>query len=619
MLRSPLGRRMIALFAGCALVPIGALALLSIWSVSQRLQEEADTVLHREVKVAGMSLVQRLNTLEVDLRIVAESLQSHTPSSDVEVLDTSSREHLERRIRELAVDSLPAAVRQRMDARFVAIGVRPAESEAVHPILGELPARAAELAKPAVDHDHVLAGRTLLRYLSGPELLQMACRVSPDSAAHGMLVGYVAPPTLWELEGVRPVDGALFVLDQHGHLLLSTRESPPAADVLATLVGGGTSSGSLTWTGSRRAAGRDVTYTGRYRRLFLEPRYAAQWLVVHGRDVAAVHAPLNGFRMLFALLTLLTFLAVVWLGLVHIRQLLEPIARLETATRRVAAGDLDARVDLRRDDELGELARSFDRMTARLAESERALIEARDDALAAVRAENTFLTNVSHEFRTPLTGIVSSAEILHDYADGDPDTQREFTEVILDQARVLARLLDDVLALNGIGSTEVPAPLQPVALEPTLQAATERLPAAARTRVRIHLAHDLPPLCGDAAQLEQLWFQLLDNAIKFSPEHEAVAVRARRAGPAVVVKIVDHGVGIAREYQELIFERFRQVGRDIMTDKATGTGLGLALAKSIVERHGGTITVQSEFGTGATFLVTLPVAATAAVAGPDPG
>jgi signal transduction histidine kinase len=181
------------------------------------------------------------------------------------------------------------------------------------------------------------------------------------------------------------------------------------------------------------------------------------------------------------------------------------------------------------------------------------------------------------------------------------DARVEFSGIALSGARRLARLVDDVLELTvneawTTGPTEVGA---------TIAAAIEALPAAARLRVHVS---QLPTasVLGNAEKLREMWARLLDNALKFSPGDTQVDVAVSVRAHEVEVAVVDRGSGIAPAHLEQVFEPFRQVGRDQMTDKANGAGLGLTLVRRIVERHDGVVAVTSEPGRGTTFRVRLP-------------
>lgn len=602
LLRSRLGRRLLLAFGLSTLVPVVALAWLAMDSVSARLRADAAKAVQRETKTAGLILAQRLRGFEDDLRMLADSVAEHEPESDLSSLSAATRARLHEQIRRLALAALPTTARTHLTTRFTNLVLERGGRR--HPLHGDSTTALHDATPSATAH--LEAGHQLLRFDAAAGRLQLTTRIDPSNPERGLLHGRFEPAQLADLDGIPAAEDHLLVLDENGRRVIGTANSSVDAGLAEQLADDETREGSVRW---RNEAGEEIA--GHHWQLFLQPRYATNWTIAHGRSLATVDSPLHGFQLLFALTAVLTVLIAVAVGMVQLRLVLQPIARLEQATRSLAAGNLDVRVGIQeRDDELGDLSRSFDEMTERLSASERDLLEARDRALDAVRTESTFLSNVSHEIRTPLTGIVSSAEILRDFSDADPEAQSEFAGVILEQAHHLTRLLDDVLALSGAGTAAARLDEhRTIDLQPTLEAAIERLPASAKPRIRTDIARDLPRLRGDPEQLGQLWFQLLDNAIKFSPPREKVSLRARVIAGDLVVKVVDHGVGIAPEYHEIIFERFRQVGRDIMTDKATGTGLGLALARTIVEGHGGRIEVQSEFGIGATFKITLPVPA----------
>jgi two-component system OmpR family sensor kinase len=314
-----------------------------------------------------------------------------------------------------------------------------------------------------------------------------------------------------------------------------------------------------------------------------------------------------------------TLLAVLLVSLVQIRRTLGPIVVLREAAQRVATGDLAARVTIRSKDEFGELGVAFNDMTAQLQENvarrertERELVRSRDAALAAAQAKAEFVTNVSHELRTPMTEILSAVEILADMQDGDRDVHDEFSAIALRGAQRLARLVDDVLELDATAACAQ----TPVAVAASLRAAIGKMPELLGQRVRLTVGEGVPDVPGDAERLIDTWRRLLDNAGKFSADDTPITVDVRRRGDRVVVEITDRGVGISRADIDRIFAPFCQVGRDQMTDKADGTGLGLTLAKRTVERHGGSIEVDSELGKGATFRVLLPVNVATAVAAP---
>lgn len=225
------------------------------------------------------------------------------------------------------------------------------------------------------------------------------------------------------------------------------------------------------------------------------------------------------------------------------------------------------------------------------------------------RLKDDFLANLSHEVRTPLTGIVGWAEVLLDRKGEDEETRRSLT-AILGQADTLSRMIADLIDLSRIENFGVEFQRARLRLPDVLAAALDAVgPSATKRRVSIDVAlpPDLPALLGDGARLKQVFWNLLSNAVKFSPSGGRVRVGAswsRDEGVEVVVE--DDGAGIDPSFQPHVFERFRQE-ESASSRRFGGLGIGLAIAKAVIEAHGGTIAVRSEGkGLGARFSVRLP-------------
>ncbi|MBI2525421.1 MAG: GAF domain-containing protein [Candidatus Rokubacteria bacterium] len=228
----------------------------------------------------------------------------------------------------------------------------------------------------------------------------------------------------------------------------------------------------------------------------------------------------------------------------------------------------------------------------------------------ANRHKSEFLANMSHELRTPLNAVIGFSEVLLERMFGELNPkQDEYLQDILSSGRHLLSLINDILDLSKIEAGRMELELTtfdlPVALDNALTLVRER---AMRHGITVRLAVDdrVGPIVGDERKVKQVLLNLLSNAVKFTPEGGRITVRAVPAGGAVEVSVSDTGIGIAPEDQGAIFEEFRQVGTDYAR-KREGTGLGLTLARRLVELHGGTIRVQSAVGQGSTFTFTLPV------------
>ena len=233
------------------------------------------------------------------------------------------------------------------------------------------------------------------------------------------------------------------------------------------------------------------------------------------------------------------------------------------------------------------------------------------DVTDARRLETTrkdFVANASHELRTPVSAIAGASETLLAGALSDPERAREFVEIIARQAERLRNLVRDLLDLSRIESGHWPIEVGKVELEPLCRRSVEPVAALAQ-RKRIALGCQVPPglsARADARALEQVLVNLLDNAVKYTPEGGRAGVAAAADGDRVVISVSDTGPGIARHHLPRLFERFYRAdaGR---TRESGGTGLGLAIAKHLVQAQGGEIGVESGSG-GSRFWVRLAAA-----------
>ncbi|HEV2129021.1 MAG TPA: ATP-binding protein [Thermomicrobiales bacterium] len=218
-----------------------------------------------------------------------------------------------------------------------------------------------------------------------------------------------------------------------------------------------------------------------------------------------------------------------------------------------------------------------------------------------------FVANVSHELRTPLTSIRALVETLQGGAVDDQELKQEFLERIIREVDRLTALVEDLMDLARLEAGRTPLNPEPAPATEVLHAAGERLReqvARAQLRLEYDLSESLPEVLVDRRRIEQVVLNLVHNAIKFTPAGGNITIAGRTQGDMVVVEVRDTGVGIPKEEQERLFERFYKSDKARRTE---GSGLGLAIAKHIVETHGGDIAVESEVGEGAIFRFTLPV------------
>ena len=273
------------------------------------------------------------------------------------------------------------------------------------------------------------------------------------------------------------------------------------------------------------------------------------------------------------------------------RRLLGPVEALTAAARRLGTGDLSARVPVRGADEIGQLARAFNAMAENLARQE--------------SLRRTLVTDVAHELRSPLTHLRGQLEAVEDgLVPASPETVRSLREEVM----LLARLVDDLQTLSVAEAGKLALDRAAVSLRDLAEGAIEGMRATAAARgVAFHnRIGDLPPVLADATRIAQVLRNLLANALTHTPEGGSIELAGTATNGHVQVAVTDTGAGIAPEHLPHVFERFYRA--DPSRARATGgAGLGLAIVRSIVEAHGGTIGVTSELGRGATFRFSLPV------------
>jgi len=219
-----------------------------------------------------------------------------------------------------------------------------------------------------------------------------------------------------------------------------------------------------------------------------------------------------------------------------------------------------------------------------------------------------FVANVSHELRTPLTSIKGFVETLRDGAIDDPKNSRRFPNIIEAHTERLNNLINDLLELSRIESNEIKMEFQSVNLRELVEVVVSNLKGAIEQKghkVVIDIPFDLPQVEVDSEKIEQVFTNLLDNAIKFTPQNGRICIRAVDKGKDIQIEVSDTGIGIPQEHLGRLFERFYRVDK-ARSRELGGTGLGLSIVKHIIQAHGGTVGVESKVNKGSKFFFTLP-------------
>lgn len=286
------------------------------------------------------------------------------------------------------------------------------------------------------------------------------------------------------------------------------------------------------------------------------------------------------------------------LGMIQLlaRGMTSPLREMADAARAMAKGDYGRRVTATSRDEVGELARSFNKMASELAEVD--------------RMRRDFLANVSHELRTPIGALQA---VLENLVDGVESVDPRALDTMLVQVKRLGRLVEQLLDLSRLESGAIPFHRCDFPVKPLLeQAMRESELNSRRDQKHVALRCSIEPegllLNGDPERMHQVVFNIVDNAVRHSPDGGRVEVSARADSEVVTIEVADEGPGIPASEEYRVFERFYRVDA-ARTSSDGGTGLGLAIAKWIVDLHGGGIRVEQGRPSGCRLVVTLPAGA----------
>lgn len=272
------------------------------------------------------------------------------------------------------------------------------------------------------------------------------------------------------------------------------------------------------------------------------------------------------------------------------RRILGPVSELTRAAERMRAGELDVQVPARGDDELSVLARTFNDMAARLAETE--------------RLRRQMVSDIAHELRSPVTNLRCTLEAIQ---DGLASADGPGIEALYDETLFLQRLIADLEELTLADAGQLKVHRRETDLAALLQRVAGAIPASDRPVVNVEVGADLPSILADADRLEQVFRNLVSNARTHTPPDGRILVRAHREGESVRIDVADTGAGIAAAHLPFVFDRFYRADKS-RSRTTGGAGLGLAIARQFVLAHGGSIEAVSDGpGKGATVTVRLPL------------
>jgi len=313
------------------------------------------------------------------------------------------------------------------------------------------------------------------------------------------------------------------------------------------------------------------------------------------------------------------------------RLIFSPVRKLRRVTERVQRGDLTARSTLETGDEFEELSIAFNDMLNQMEMDQQKLqkmnesLDLKVEELAEVniglfesgKLKNEFIANVSHELRTPLNSIIGFAELLEGMpteTTEDKAKRLRYLGNILTSGRSLLDMINELLDMAKIESGRMEANLEPTNITDLLEGLGGIMSPQAKNKnvtIKLDLEVDMPSVQTDPGKLQQILYNFLSNAIKFTPENSTVTIQskllnARSHMPSVQICVQDCGPGIPEDMMDMVFEKFRQVDATHTREHA-GTGLGLAICKELAELLHSSLSVQSVIGQGATFFVEIPI------------
>ena len=287
--------------------------------------------------------------------------------------------------------------------------------------------------------------------------------------------------------------------------------------------------------------------------------------------------------------------AAVLLSLFFSRRVVAPVRAMSDATQRIADGRYDERVEVKGEDELDQLAVRFNQMAEKL------------DQIEAMRRR--LIGDVSHELRTPLTVIKGSMEGL---MDGILPANHETFQQIHKETDRIYHLVDDLQELSRVEAHAYQLDIRPLDVLSLVKTVTKRLAQPAEEKrifLDFDLPADLPHVLADEDRAIQILINLVGNAIKYTPENGDIKIFAKQLNDEIQISVRDTGVGIPPEHLEHIFDRFYRVDKSRSRQNGGGSGIGLTIARSLVEAHGGRVWAESAGeGKGSIFHFTLPIA-----------
>lgn len=323
--------------------------------------------------------------------------------------------------------------------------------------------------------------------------------------------------------------------------------------------------------------------------------YRVQGYVIIHMSMAVIEAETNSFLNISYIMLLILFVLSLIILIFFTEIVYVPLQKIISATEQYASGNMHYEFTVESADEMGYLAASLNYMASEIARAE-------DN-------QKKFVANVSHDFRSPLTSIRGYLEAMLD-GTVPPELFEKYLNIVLNETDRLKKLTDSLLTLNNLNTKGVYLEKSVFDLNTTIRNTAATFEVVCKNKsiaIELVLTGDTMPVEADMGKIQQVLYNLLDNAIKFSPQDSIIKIETTEKNNKVFISVKDRGIGIPKEDLKLIWDRFYKSDLSRGKDKK-GTGLGLSITKEIIIAHGEHINVISTVGVGTEFIFSLPVA-----------
>lgn len=346
-------------------------------------------------------------------------------------------------------------------------------------------------------------------------------------------------------------------------------------------------SGYAKWTG-RLSTGEKVTAITRIVRNSSGNTVCA---IRYVSSLSAVNRLVFSAIAIFTAVGLLIISLVIFSGTYFIRSIVRPVRVISDTAKKIAQGDFNAQIDKMYDDEIGDLCDSINDMARELGASE--------------RLKNDFISSVSHELRTPLTAIKGWAETMQSCGIPDQETFDKGMDIIVKESSRLTGIVEELLDFSRMQNESMVLRMEKLDILAEIEEVLYMLRDRAITEQK-HLLYDqpdiMPPVMADKNKLKQVFINIIDNALKYTPAEGVVGIQVLHEGEVIKIVVTDTGCGIAPDDLPRVKDKFFKANQSVR-----GSGIGLAIADEIIVKHGGTLDIESGIGVGTTVTITIPV------------